>query len=161
MKYWSAALGPMLGLRQADIHLEKGHCRGSKHTHTHIVHTSQKQADDNIRDSMALSFNHMGNNEDPRLMLLGLSVCVCVSSSPYNTQNSQSDSQSNLPLKTVLIIPMMIMMVMISLPSEWSLLSVAQGEREREKKVSHLTISVITQRVISQFALSQTIKSTF
>lgn len=46
-------------------------------THTHIQHTSQKQADDNIRDSTALSFNHMGNNEEPRLEPLGLSVCVC------------------------------------------------------------------------------------
>lgn len=79
MKYRSATLGPMLGLRQADIHLEQGHCRESKHTqtHTHIQHTSQKQADDNIRDSTALSFNHMGNNEEPRLEPLGLSVCVC------------------------------------------------------------------------------------
>lgn len=46
-------------------------------THTHLQHTSQKQADDNIRDLAALSFNHMGNNEEPRLEPLGLSVCVC------------------------------------------------------------------------------------
>lgn len=55
------------------------HTYAHTHTkHTQIVHTSQKQTDDNIRDSMALSFNHMGNNEEPRLVLLGLSVCVCV-----------------------------------------------------------------------------------
>lgn len=64
--------------REGPLQGEQTHTHAySQHTQIIIVHTSQKQADDNIRDSVALSFNHMGNNEDPRLVLLGLSVCVC------------------------------------------------------------------------------------
>lgn len=131
MKYRSAASGPMLGLRQADIHLEQGHRR------TGNTHTSQRKADDNIRDSAALSFNHTGNNEEPRLEPLGISVCVyvcahgCIVACPFVSTSHSEKAQSNLPLKTVLIIPMMITAIMIVLLSAQSLLSVAYKEMWR------------------------------
>lgn len=43
-----------------------------------LTHTPQKQADDNMRDSKALGFNHKGNNEEPCLELLGLYVCMYI-----------------------------------------------------------------------------------